>query len=212
MGVAADGAGAVRVSPSGPNLAVVAHSAPLSVVLAEIGRHSGTKVTYEGVAPAAPLTCDFVAATPAEAFQRALEGFGLSYALYGGTPGVPGILFVFAPSGVPTGAPTRVATSPPAVPADSLDEEERLPLAIPPASGAVPLSFLRQGLAEPASEGADDRERPSGEAEKVQTPQMPSRTIEPLQMPSVPAQGQAGDGDRSPIGQPGRPGRPRQQD
>lgn len=171
MAVAADGAGAVRVSASRSGLAVMAQGAPLSAVLEEIGRHSGTRVTYEGGAPGTLLTCDFVASTPGDAFLRALEGNGLNYALYEGTADAPGILIVSAPSGAAAPNRTSVTTShreraEVAEVIDSPDEVAEVidapegSVATPPPDGAVPPRFGGPGRSEPVAEGVDDGDRP----------------------------------------------------
>jgi hypothetical protein len=194
LAVAADGASAVRVSASGQSLAVVAQGAPLSAVLEEIGRRSGTSVTYDGSVPATPLTCDFVAPTPGEAFVRALEGLGLNYVLYGGTADVPRILLI---SGQSAAARTSVAAgttvSRPAPMIEAAEEpdppEEEAPtLAPPPGSGALPPRVRHRG----EGEGSDGREtggRPSGEA----------GTMEPRK-PITPDNVQPGDHARNRMG------------
>lgn len=195
VAVAADGTGAVRVSASGPGLAVVADRARLSSVLEEIGRHSGIRVTYEGAAPATLLTCDFLAATPAEAFLRALEGNGLNYALYGGTVDIPGVLLISAPSGAAALARTTVSArhAEPSTEAgtmlDSPDEEPPTVVA-PPPGGAIPARFLRQAETEfPSEGGGEDVGRPSTEL-GMQSADSPTS-------PSSPMQGQVQPRDRA---------------
>ena len=202
VALAADGAGAVGVSASGHGLAVVAHGAPLSVVLEEIGRHSGTRVTYEGAAPGTLVTCDFLAATPAEALLRALEGVGLNYALYGGTLDVPGILIVSAPSGAAAPKQTSMTTrhgQPSGEVATVIDspDEEPPTLATPPPGGAIPPRFMRPGQAEPASEGAEDDGRPLGEPGMIQPPETPS------QIPSLPTPQERRAARQQGMGRPG---------
>jgi len=169
--VTADGAGAVRVSAAGPTLTVVAQGASLSAVLEEIGRQSGTRVTYDGAAPTSPVTCNFVAATPREAFVRALEGLGLNYALYGGSPDVPGVLLVSVPFGAaarrnpvagnaaPVVREVELGADGEPVAVTNLADEA---VAVPPPEGAVPPRFGGPGQAEPVSDKADDGDRPAG--------------------------------------------------
>jgi hypothetical protein len=158
LAVSADGASAVRVSASDRGLAVRAQGASLSAVLEEIGRQSGTKVTYDGTAPSVRLTCDFVASTAGEAFTRAMEGLSLNYVLYGGTPDVPRILLISGQgAAVPTSA-AAVATGHGPLPVTELALEEPDPpgevtanLAAPPEGGAAP-ARLRRGR---EGEGSD---------------------------------------------------------
>jgi hypothetical protein len=169
LAIAADGGSEVRVSASGNTLAVVAQRAPLSAVLEEIGRQSGTSVAYDGAAPATPLTCDFVATTPGEAFVRALEGLGLNYVLYGGTLDVPRILLI---SGQSTAARTSVATAGVAArsaPAVEVAEEpdpsdgETPTLPTPPEAAATPRRFDRRGQGPATSDGRESDGRPATE-------------------------------------------------
>ena len=178
--LAADGGGSVRVSASGPGLAVVARGAPLSVVLEEIGRHSGIRVTFEGGAPKTLLTCDFAAATPAEAFLRALEGNGLNYALHGATPDNPGTLLISAPSSAvaSTGATATVQQAErsaatvnqtePFVEVQSPDDPESPSLVAPPPGGAQP-RFMHQAEAEAGEGLIADGGRASGDTGATQT-------------------------------------------
>jgi hypothetical protein len=170
LAVAGDGASAVRVSASGQSLAVVAQGAPLSAVLEEIGRQSGTSVTYDGTAPATPLTCDFVASTPGEAFVRALQGLGLNYVLYGGTVDVPRILLISGPSAVAQTSVAAVAGARRAVPTPMVEaaaedpdssDEEPAHLATPPDSGAVPRRVRGRGEGQ-AADGRENGGSPSG--------------------------------------------------
>jgi hypothetical protein len=191
LAVAADGTGAVRVSVSANGLAVAAQRAPLGAVLEEIGRQSGTSVTYDGAAPATRLTCDFVAATPGEAFVRALEGLGLNYVLYGGTADVPRVLLISGQAALArtSAAAAAIATSPlpmvEAAPEPDASEEEALTLATPPDSGAVPPRFRRRG----EGDGSEVRESGAGLTGSA-------GMTEPIERPVPPPPRQAGEGDR----------------
>jgi hypothetical protein len=172
---------------------VVANRVPVSAVLDEIGRQSGTKVIYDGATPRMLVTCDFVGGTPADAFRRALEGLGLNYVLYGGTLARPQSLLVLSSASAPTER-AAAAMSPPPAPevVDGGEEGDSLPLAEPPPDGAAHGRFGRQlDPPAPPSEAGSNAPATGGESGLIQPLQMPS----PGQRPPAPA------GD-----QPGRPG------
>jgi hypothetical protein len=141
LAVAGEASTAVRVAESGQGLSVAARRAPLSTVLEEIGRQSRTSVTYEGTAPETPVTCDFVASTPGDAFVRVLEGLGLNYVLYGGTADVPRVLLLLETT---TGRTPMAASTLPreaaAEPARTPDDE---PDGAPPEDDGVPAGRRR---------------------------------------------------------------------
>jgi hypothetical protein len=135
-------------------LAVVAREAALSAVLEEIGRQSGTSITYDESAPTARMTCDFVAASPDEAFRLALEGLGVNYVLFGGTPDVPRVLLV---SG---SVAARVAATAPAIaprPAEAEVSDDESAAEPPPEAAPLRGRMRHPGQAE----GGDGGGRPS---------------------------------------------------
>lgn len=162
LAVAADGASGVRVSVSGQGLAVVARAATVSAVLEEIGRQSGTSVTYDEDAPSARMTCDFVAANPEEAFRLALEGLGVNYVLYGGTPDVPRVLFVAASTAARAPiavAPTAAASRP--AEADVADGEPGANSTAEPAAPAMSPNRFRHPPQAAEGDGAHPADAPA---------------------------------------------------
>jgi hypothetical protein len=71
----------VSVTSKDGRLVIRATAAPLGDVLEGIARATRRSVRYEGPRPTQPVTLTIVAATPEEAFAKALEGQALSYGM-----------------------------------------------------------------------------------------------------------------------------------
>lgn len=98
-------------------LRLSAQAAPLVEVLAELARHTGMRVLYEGPPPQNLISVDLQAKTPAEGLLELIEGLGLNYAaaLDGRRGAIRTLLLIGAATGTSPPAPST-APSPSPIP------------------------------------------------------------------------------------------------
>jgi hypothetical protein len=150
------GASSIEVRVSEQGLRLSAQAAPLVEVLAELARHTGMRVLYEGAPPQNLISVDLQAKTPAEGLLELIEGLGLNYAaaLDGRRGAIRTLLLIGAATG--TGPPI-----PPTAPSPSI----------------VPRAVPVQGEGE-ASDPASPPE--AGEADAAVEPPLPELPEESL--------------------------------